>query len=440
MTSRPDKPAAPRRWWPALLVLAGVAAAAVAYYRAVWGDVPGLVAALDHCKELYCDFTRQYYPTGRDVLTNGQPSNGYFYSSFFALLLVPFGRVEIGTAVALWSLVQLLGIALLLLPAIDFYRESPRAFALYVVLLAFAMPLLHNLKWGQVSTLVTGCAFAALFLYRRGHTTAAAVVLGFGVAVKYYVAVVAFYFLLRRDWRFLLVLAAAAVLFWFVIPTAVLEPEGNWQFYVTVRERVAHAVTTWMPEDINAQYLPSVVGRWLGTAAGRGVWRWLGYGLFGLNLLAVTRLVLRRAPRAAEWAFALLFLGLPLAVETSWPHYFVYLPFAQTLVWLELAPRLTTGNAALSDDSAQSADHSSTRASRSRAPLVWLSAALLLVSIVLASMPFFQLVGRWQDYSQYGVLFIANLSLLLAAHALTLRPAARSGRPAAAAEPAGAAL
>ena len=235
MTSRPDKPAAPRRWWPALLVLAGVAAAAVAYYRAVWGDVPGLVAALDHCKELYCDFTRQYYPTGRDVLTTGQPSNGYFYSSFFALLLVPFGRVEIGTAVALWSLVQLLGIALLLLPAIDFYRESPRAFALYVVLLAFAMPLLHNLKWGQVSTLVTGCAFAALFLYRRGHTTAAAVVLGFGVAVKYYVAVVAFYFLLRRDWRFLLVLAAALVLFWVVIPTAVLEPEGNWQFYVTVR-------------------------------------------------------------------------------------------------------------------------------------------------------------------------------------------------------------
>ena len=79
------------------------------------------------------------------------------------------------------------------------------------------------------------------------------------------------------------------------------------------------------------------------------------------------------------------------------------------------------------------------RNSVSRPPIVWSSGALLLLSIVLASMPFFQLVGRWQDYSQYGVLFIANLSLLLAAHALTLRPAARSGRPAAAAEPASAA-
>ena len=409
-----------RPWWPALLVLVVVTGAAVAYYRTVWGDVAALVAALDHCKELYCDFTRQYYPTGRDVLTTGQPSNGYFYSSFSALLLAPFGQVEIDTAIMLWSLVQLLGIALLLLPAIDFYRASPRAYALYVVLLAFSMPLLHNLKWGQVSALVTGCAFAALFLYRRGHTTAAAVVLGFGVAVKYYVAVVAFYFLLRRDWRFLLVLAAAVALFWLVIPTAVLGPEGNWQFYVTVRERVAHAMTTWMPEDINAQYLPSVVGRWLGTADGRGVWRWLGYGLFALNLLAVARLVIRGAPRAAEWAFALLFLGLPLAVETSWPHYFVYLPFAQMLVWLETE--------FLRRNSVSSLKFTG-----------WLALALLLLSIVLASMPFFQLVGRWQDYSQYGVLFIANLSLLLAAHALTLRPAARSGHPAAAAEPASAA-
>ena len=51
--ARPNEPAAPRPWWPALLWLAVVAVAAVAYYRLVWGDVPTLVAALDHCKELY---------------------------------------------------------------------------------------------------------------------------------------------------------------------------------------------------------------------------------------------------------------------------------------------------------------------------------------------------------------------------------------------------
>lgn len=57
-----------------------------------------LVVALDHCRELYCDFTRQYYPTGQEILISGQPSKGYFYSSFFALLLAPFGRMALEPA------------------------------------------------------------------------------------------------------------------------------------------------------------------------------------------------------------------------------------------------------------------------------------------------------------------------------------------------------
>jgi hypothetical protein len=185
-----------------------------------------------------------------------------------------------------------------------------------------------------------------------------------------------------------------------------------------------------MPEDINAQYLPSVVGRWLGTGAGRGVWRWVGYALFGLNLLAVARLARRGE---AEWAFALLFLGLPLAIETSWPHYFVYLPFAQTLAWLELRTWSQPASVAAPSPSGRGLGRGQRFAAVYFA--LWLSWG---VSVVLASMPFFRLVGRWQDYSQYGVLFVANLSLLLVAHALTLRPAEQSDRPAAVVEPASA--
>ena len=377
----------------ALAAMAGVALLAVAYYRAVWGSVPDLVIALDHCRDLYCDFTRQYYPTGREVLATGQPSRGYFYSSFFALLLVPFGRLSPGPAVAWWTGVQLLGLLLLLLPAADFYRQSRPAALLYVALLAFSMPLLHNLKWGQVSTLMTGCVFAALFLNARGRWRPAAAVLGVAVAIKYYVAVFAYVYLIRRSWRFLAVLAAVAILCWLVLPTLVLGAEGNWAFYQTVRERVAHALATWLPEDINAQYLPSVAGRWLGTDAGRPLWQLLGYGLFAANALAVARYLGRRAAgwTADAWATALLFLALPFVANTSWPHYFVYLPFVQTLAWLRL---------------------------RQSGGRVW-HWALLLASIILSSMPFFQLVGRWEEYSRAGVLFIANLCLFALAHALT---------------------
>lgn len=84
-----------------------------------------------------------------------------------------------------------MGLLLLLIPAADFYRQSRAAALLYVALLAFSMPVLHNLKWGQVSTLMTGCVFAALYLNARGRWRGAAVVLGFAAAIKYYVAVFA---------------------------------------------------------------------------------------------------------------------------------------------------------------------------------------------------------------------------------------------------------
>jgi hypothetical protein len=395
-------------WLLIPLILFVTGATAILYYRLVWGVIPELVIALDHCRDLYCDFTRQYYPTAREVLISGQPSRGYFYSSFFALLLAPFGRLELEPAVGWWSLVQVAGILLLLLPGVDFYRQSRAAFALYVVLLAFSMPLLHNLKWGQVSTLVTGCAFATLFLYRRNHPAAAAVALAFGVAVKYYIAIVGLYFLLRRDWHFLAVFAAAFAVLWLAIPTAVLGISGNIAFYETVSERVAHAMNTWMVEDINAQYLPSVAARWLGTNAGRPLFRLLGLAVFIANVLAVSRLVLRRAPQDMEWAFSLIFLSLPFAVATSWPHYFVFFPFVQTLAWLEM---------------------------RSRGG--WWRWVLLAISVILASMPFFRLVGNWQDYSRFGALFFANLCLFILAHSLTLRATvAESDHPATVATPA----
>ncbi|HRO24145.1 MAG TPA: glycosyltransferase family 87 protein, partial [Promineifilum sp.] len=224
-------------------------------------------------RELYCDFTRQYYPTGQEILVSGQPSKGYFYSSFFALLLAPFGRMALEPALAWWSVVQLVSLLLLLIPAADFYHKSRAAALLYVALLAFSMPVLHNLKWGQVSTLMTGCVFAALYLNARGRWRGAAVVLGFAAAIKYYVAVFAWVHLVRRAWRFLLLLAVVVAVCWLVLPVSVLGPGGSVAFYQTVSERMAHALATWLPEDINSQYLPSVAGRWLGTTSVRTVWQ-----------------------------------------------------------------------------------------------------------------------------------------------------------------------
>jgi hypothetical protein len=148
---------------------------AVLYYRLVWGVIPELVIALDHCRDLYCDFTRQYYPTAREVLISGQPSRGYFYSSFFALLLAPFGRLELEPAVGWWSLVQLAGILLLLLPGVDFYRQSRAAWFGFFNALAPQPEMGPGARWSPAAPLP------------RFFFTGIPPLPAFGVAVKYYV-------------------------------------------------------------------------------------------------------------------------------------------------------------------------------------------------------------------------------------------------------------
>lgn len=395
-----------------LVVAAAVAALAIAYYALVWENVAGLVRALDHCQELFCDFTRQYYPTGRELFTTGRPSNGYYYSSFFALWLAPFGRLPLETAVPLWGLFQIATILLLLLPGDRFQNETPWGFILYAVLLAFSMPLLHNLKWGQLSILVTGGTFAVLLLYQRGHHQAAAVVLALLTAIKYYTGLFALYFLLKRQWRFLIIYGLATAFFWLVLPTMLLGAETNWRFYQTVSERIAHGLTTWIPEDINAQYLASVAIRVLALPEDyRLFWRLAGYAVFGLNLLFLGRLLKTNWHAEVEWAFALFFLSLPFLAETSWPHYFVYLPYCQTLAFLALRAEKLNKNVAI--DGMPGRVLSLTYG--------WRGLLLLGPSIILATMPFFHLIGRWQDYSRLGFLFFSNLLLLLLAYTILAR-------------------
>jgi hypothetical protein len=208
--------------------------------------------------------------------------------------------------------------------------------------------------------------------------------------VKYYAALFALYFLLKREYRFLFVYLLTTAILWLVIPTLLLGPQTNLRFTLTVSERINHGLTTWIPEDLNAQYMASVLTRLFPLSGPyRLLWRLGGYAVFGLNLLVLIRLLKLKWRDEIYWAFALLFLSIPFLIETSWPHYFVYLPYCQTLAFLawRKEPRLSVR--------------------------LWKGLLLLGPSILLASMPFFQFVGRWQDYSRLGFLFLANLLLLI---------------------------
>lgn len=373
-------------WSIWLLVLA----LALLFYRGVWRDVPTLVQALDHCPELFCDFTRQYYPTGQALFTTGQPTNGYFYTTVFALFMALFGQWGLETAVWLWGACQVAAVLLLFGAGYDLLDRSQTTKWLYWLFLLFSLPVWHNLKWGQVSLFVTGCIWAALALYRRGYGWAAMGVLAVGTAVKYYAAFFLLYFLFKREWRLLLLFGLFSGLLIFVLPLLFLGYTTNVEFYRTVSERIAHARTTWMPTDINSQYLVNVITR-LRAPQPVSAWLWRGVGLFltGINLLCAWRGLRRQGDAFAPLFFGFLFLSLPLFLETSWPHYFVYLPLVQVLAVQGLrrtaVPRWAR----------------------------WVGWGLVLLSLLVASTPFFALWESWKPYEKAGMLFWANGLMLL---------------------------
>lgn len=89
-------------------------------------------------------------------------------------------------------------------------------------------------------------------------------------------------------------------------------------------------------------------------------------------------------------SFMLLFLSIPLFVGTSWPHYLAYLPLCQVLAFEML--------------------RQNRKASTLRRKTL---GGLLVLSVALASVMMFDLVGSWERYNGSGLLFWSNMSLLI---------------------------
>ncbi len=366
------------------------------YYQQTWGTVANFVEALDHCDVLFCDFTKQYYPTGQQLFESATPTDGYFYSLFFAIFLALLGQFSLETAVLIWTLFQVvMAVLLFILPAYTFWQYSRRAYFLYLVLLLLAVPILHNFKWGQISTFVTASVLATYYFYSKEQKFLAVILLALATAAKFYPGLFLIYFLFKKEWRFILSYLIVVAVFVVLVPLLVLGLDNNLHFYQIVNERIAHARSSWVLTDINSQYLANVAGRLTSNQDNRMVWQIIGYGLTALGLAQVYQIAQITKPISILWAFALLFLLTPFFVETSWPHYFVYLPFCQVLVFLQLEKE-------------------------PRKSLAWFIAALLLaLSMLLLSLFFFNLISDWKIYSRYGILFWANLLVLLPAISLS---------------------
>ncbi|MGB3968347.1 MAG: glycosyltransferase family 87 protein, partial [Planctomycetota bacterium] len=248
---------------------AALVLAVAAYFWLRWPSWQALSAAIDYMP-LQQDFVGHYHPMGRQLLREPVPVPGYFYPSFFALLLVPFGQLDVDTASLLWGALQLaLVLALGWLVLRAGLPRTVTGAALALCLVSTSAPVLHNLKWGQVSVLLTLCALVALWPRPHERQRLRGAVLGFATAVKVYPGLFAVLWLARRNVRALVAFVATAALCTVVIPALVLGPAGWWRFERAV---VSAIRSIDVAANLNSQSFANVVARWdyLCTGAATG--------------------------------------------------------------------------------------------------------------------------------------------------------------------------
>jgi alpha-1,2-mannosyltransferase len=390
-----------------VVVTGAIFAGALLYYRAVWPSIDAFVKTIDHADVLFHDFLVHYHPTGQSLLVTGTPSPGFFYSPFFAILLVPLGIMPLSAARTIWALLQLGAIlALWALPSHHFLRrKSLRGYYTYTLLFALSFPLLHNFMWGQMSTVVTVLILLTFHLRERGHPIPAAIVLALASAIKYYPALFVLYFVLKKDMRFLVTFLATSLLCLVVMPVLTIGAADTVAFYRQTSESMRYVLGRQLiGSDANSQYMPHVVARLAGLGPKTGGWyavSLLSYLVFGATLGMVLLLQRRSLADKARWSTVLLFLALPFVLKTSWPHYFVYLPWCQAVV----------ANAGVV---------------RSGRPAGKAVLVLALLSAALSSAPLFNLFPHYSLYGQWGCLCAGDLLVLIAA-AIAARGASPAG-------------
>lgn len=385
------------------LLLWAMFLAILLYFWFEWRTFAHFVTAIDHDAEFMGDFTAYYYPMSREILRVPRPIVGYFYTTFFALLLVPIGALHLIPAMIIWGVIQLVClVALCIVSARGLLKLPPGGVVLFVGLCVTSFPILHNIKWGQVSTLITICVIVAFFAFREHKGILAGVLLAFAAAIKVYPAIFVVYFVLKRDIRACVTFGLAALVFYAGFPSSLLGVANWFQFEQATTGALNNAA--WVAQDVNSQYIVHVGLRLFAVIFDRDAGAVLAQGLtvFG-NVLSLSCIamvwLLQRRPCCEKHGLPLvaIFLSIPFVVNTSWPHYFVYLPFCQAAVLSYCTSSFRTsglGGKALS--------------------------GLPILSMVLSSIFLFNLFQDWAGYNGYGMLFLSNALLLIAILAISV--------------------
>jgi hypothetical protein len=381
-----------------------IVTACAGYYARTWPSYSDFSKSIDgSCMVPFCDFTMFYLKQARVILRQDEPIKKYFYSPTFALALTPLARLPTPRAIQVWAWIEGLSLALFLAGGIALLMDYPRwTHALFLLLTLTSYPILHNWKWGQANTTLMALIVISLALLERGALALAAFALALVTAARYYPAMFAVAFLRRKQWAGIAWFVGLCVVLLVLVPALAMGTEHARHFYDGSAAAIHRATRSWVASSRSSQYLPTLIAR---DAQARHAHAWLsrtvladiGYALVAVNLFTAFRATRDSVPHACSWAFCFVAGSTPLFMPTSWMHYFVYLPLAQTFTLAEIVQ------------------------SHVRVGFRVLLVACWLPGAAVSSVFFFQQAGGVRSYAERGYLSYANLAMLALCHLLFLR-------------------
>jgi hypothetical protein len=319
----------------------GIGALALALWlRIALQGMSVTLASLDNCPTWSCDFVRCYLPEARLLGAHAYVlAYGWHYPPLLAIALSPLRHFGVRGATAIWTAVS---VAAALVVAY-FCAAELRGRSLWargvagLGLVAICLPVIHGIKWGQVSMLL--CALVVYALVRRSRWTGPLV--GLAAAIKMYPFAYLLGSVVRREVKVLLWAAGTVLGVGVLLPLILL---GKTRCLIFARDLfgVFEQPLSWL----GAQSLSSTMARWFIDGAHIGLEGSPGPLLVGALsstsvqvvswalALCLVALAVRRLWRVREDAAlggALCLVAVTLALQPSWHHYFSFLPFCQAV-------------------------------------------------------------------------------------------------------------
>ena len=303
-----------------------------------------LVTQVDHCPQLGCDFTRHYFPQVQFMSQGARIfQTGWFYPPLLAIVLRPLVFVQ--DPLLVWTGIQflLMGVLAFLMVRRMTFQRTWQSWVCAIALVSSSFPVIHSVKWGQVSLLI-GVGLIFVFFELREKVYKAAILLGFLGGLKLYPIYFLLIYLLEKRLKPFFLASGTFVFFAAGFPIFMIGLEATQHYYLRVQGGMV--AVKMMASSAGGQSLGVSAFRWFQDATHVNTQTPIetallvdSQALYMLCLLGgsmmLLGLILSALRRGFSWerTAALIILGVHLVVSPGWHHYFAFVPFLWLIAW-----------------------------------------------------------------------------------------------------------